>query len=108
MLTYQEPQMKYCRNMKVESFVFSAVCMGGAVKVWGFDGPQKDERRRGRVNPDRGFKAFPARSSASGNSHPSLPSLHPAPRGEKESPSELLPGSACRHVERHVRGAFHF
>ena len=28
MLTYQEPQMKYWRNMKKESLILSAVCMG--------------------------------------------------------------------------------
>src|ERR1041385_8413694 len=28
MLTYHEPQMKYCRNMKDASLILSAVCMG--------------------------------------------------------------------------------
>jgi hypothetical protein len=29
MLTYHDPQMKYWRNMKMESLILSAVCTGG-------------------------------------------------------------------------------
>ena len=29
MLTYHDPQMKYWRNMKTESWILSRVCTGG-------------------------------------------------------------------------------
>src|SRR5687768_1533304 len=42
MLTYQEPQMKYWRNMKIESLVLSAAC----IAVEGRYGISSAKRRR--------------------------------------------------------------
>jgi len=70
MLTYHEPQMKYCRNMKALSLILSEVCMrSGAANLEKFSAGEKE-----KISEAVTFApAFPSDPQLCRNSSPPLP-----------------------------------